>query len=49
MGHRMEIYLPEVYAQTVIDIVSEFRVEAKVVGRVEASEGKKLTVGGIEY
>ncbi|MGB3183277.1 MAG: AIR synthase-related protein [Cyclobacteriaceae bacterium] len=44
MGHRMEIYLPEEYAQKVIDISRSFGVEARVIGRVEASETKQLTV-----
>lgn len=44
MGHRMEIYLSEKYAQRVIDISTSFGVEAKVVGRVEASEVKQVTL-----
>jgi phosphoribosylformylglycinamidine cyclo-ligase len=44
MGHRMEIYLPEKFAQRVIDIAMSFGVEAKVVGRVEKSDSKKLTI-----
>ncbi|MGO2358213.1 AIR synthase related protein [Mesonia sp.] len=54
MGHRMEIYLPEAYAQQVIKISESFGVEAKIVGRVETIEkGKKLTInsdlGSFEY
>jgi len=54
MGHRMEIYLPEAYAQQVIKISESFGVEAQIVGRVEAIEkGKKLTInsdlGNFEY
>ncbi|MDT0293150.1 AIR synthase related protein [Mesonia ostreae] len=54
MGHRMEIYLPEAYAQQVIKIAESFGVEAKIVGRVEGMEnGKKLTItsdlGSFEY
>lgn len=44
MGHRMEIYLPEEYAQTVIDISKSFDVDAQIIGRVEASSRKKLTI-----
>ena len=44
MGHRMEVYLPEQYAQTVIDISQAFGVEAQIIGRVEASTKKKLTI-----
>lgn len=38
MGHRMELYLEEKHAQTVIDISRSFGVEAQVVGRVEEAE-----------
>ena len=44
MGHRMEIYLDENHAQTVIDVASEFGVEARIVGRVEASEHCELSI-----
>lgn len=44
MGHRMEIYLPEEYAQTVIDISKSFNIDAQIVGRVEDSEKKELTI-----
>jgi phosphoribosylformylglycinamidine cyclo-ligase len=44
MGHRMEIYLPEEYAQAIIDISKFFNVDAQIVGRVEAASGKKLTI-----
>jgi phosphoribosylformylglycinamidine cyclo-ligase len=44
MGHRMEIYLDEKYAQQVIDISKSFGVDAKVIGRVEAAGTKKVTL-----
>lgn len=44
MGHRMELYLDESNAQTVIDIASEFGVEAQIVGRVEESTKAQLTI-----
>ena len=44
MGHRMEIYLPQEHAQTIIDISKSFNVDAQIVGHVEASSGKKLTI-----
>jgi len=46
MGHRMEIYLAEESAARVIAIAGEFGVEAKIIGRCEASEGKRLTISG---
>ena len=44
MGHRMEVYLNEKHAQQVIDISTRFGVEAKVIGRVEASDKKQVTI-----
>ncbi len=53
MGHRMEIYLKEEYAQEVIEISQKYNIDAKIVGRVESFEGKKLTIksefGTFEY
>jgi phosphoribosylformylglycinamidine cyclo-ligase len=53
MGHRMELYLEEKKAEKVIQISKEFGVEAKVVGRVENADTKKLTIhsekGTFEY
>ena len=43
-GHRMEIYVPENVAQEIIAISESFGVEAQIVGRVEASDSKKLTI-----
>jgi phosphoribosylformylglycinamidine cyclo-ligase len=48
MGHRMEVYLNEKHAQQVIDISTQFGVEAKIVGRVERSEKKQVTIKGRE-
>ncbi|PKK35659.1 phosphoribosylformylglycinamidine cyclo-ligase [Siphonobacter sp. SORGH_AS_0500] len=44
MGHRLEVYLPEAQAQRVIEIAQSFGIEAQVIGRVEAFEGKRVTV-----
>jgi phosphoribosylformylglycinamidine cyclo-ligase len=44
MGHRMEIYLPEKQATRVIEISKSFGVEAQIVGRVEASTKKRVTI-----
>jgi len=44
MGHRMELYVPEVVANTLISISKSFGVDAQVVGRVEASTKKQLTI-----
>ena len=44
MGHRMELYLPEQYAQEVIAVANSFNVEAQVIGRVEEFESKRVTL-----
>jgi phosphoribosylformylglycinamidine cyclo-ligase len=44
MGHRMEVYIEEKYAQQVIDISKSFSVDAKVIGRVEPSDKKQVTI-----
>lgn len=44
MGHRMELYVPAEIAQSIIDISQSFNVDAKVIGRVEAFEGKQVTI-----
>jgi phosphoribosylformylglycinamidine cyclo-ligase len=43
-GHRMELYVPQELASDIIEISKSFGVEAQIVGRVEASENKKLTI-----
>ena len=40
----MELYVPQEIADSIIAISNSFSVEAKVIGRVEAHEGKKLTI-----
>jgi phosphoribosylformylglycinamidine cyclo-ligase len=44
MGHRMELYVNPEIADEVIAISKSFNVDAQIVGRVEASEEKKLTI-----
>ncbi|HQW69082.1 MAG TPA: AIR synthase-related protein [Flavobacterium sp.] len=43
-GHRMELYVPQAIANDIIAISQSFGVKAQIVGRVEASENKKLTI-----
>lgn len=43
-GHRMELYVPKNIAQDIIEISKSFNVDAQIVGRVEASDSKKLTI-----
>jgi phosphoribosylformylglycinamidine cyclo-ligase len=44
MGHRMEIYTDIKSAEEMIHIAKTFNLEAQIVGRVEASDTKKLTI-----
>jgi len=43
-GHRMELYVKPEVAKTIIEISKSFNVEAKIIGRVEASDQKALTI-----
>jgi phosphoribosylformylglycinamidine cyclo-ligase len=43
-GHRMEIYVPSEIANDIINISKSFNVNAQVIGKVKASESKKLTI-----
>ena len=53
MGHRLEVYLPQEYAQKVIDIANSFNIDAQIVGHCEEGKGKSLTLtspyGTFEY
>ncbi len=44
MGHRMEIYLAPENAQAIIDISKSFGIDAQIIGRVEAHDGKQVTI-----
>ena len=52
-GHRLELYVAKEVADSLIAIASKFNVEAQIIGRVEASSEKKLTIkseyGTFEY
>lgn len=44
MGTRLEIYTDEKAAESIIGIANEFGVDAQVIGRVEPSNKKELTI-----
>jgi phosphoribosylformylglycinamidine cyclo-ligase len=52
-GHRLELYLKPEIVEDVISISKSFNVDAKIIGRVEASDKKKLSIqsqyGTFEY
>ncbi|HNQ12905.1 MAG TPA: phosphoribosylformylglycinamidine cyclo-ligase [Bacteroidia bacterium] len=53
MGHRMEIYTDQATAASIIKIAESFNLEAKIIGRCQAHNGKKVTIqsehGHFEY
>lgn len=53
MGHRLEIYTDEINAAEMIEIARSMNIHAQIIGRVEGSEIKKLTIitdkGRFEY
>ena len=44
MGHRMEFYVPSEVADDIIRISREFNVDAQIIGRVEDSIKKQVTI-----
>lgn len=44
MGHRMELYVPEEIAEEIISISKSFNIDAQIVGKVEASKHKQVTI-----
>ncbi len=53
MGHRMELYVDQSIANSIIEISKSFGVDAKIIGKVEANDSKKLSIvsdhGTFEY
>jgi len=43
-GHRMELYVPQELANEIIRVSKSFNVDAQIVGRVESSSEKQLTI-----
>ena len=43
-GHRMELYVPQEIAEDLINISKSFGVDAQIVGRVEKSDTKELSI-----
>ena len=53
MGQRLEVYLPEQYANDVLAIAKSFNIDAQVIGHVEESVGTQVVIespyGRFEY
>ena len=43
-GHRLELCIDKSYANEIINISKSFSVDAKIIGKVEESASKKLTI-----
>jgi phosphoribosylformylglycinamidine cyclo-ligase len=48
MGCRMEIYTSDAAAASILDIASQWGVEARIIGRVEAAAQKEVVIGTAE-
>jgi len=44
MGHRLEVYLQPKFADSVLEIANKFGIEAKIIGKVEASKKGKVSI-----
>lgn len=44
MGHRLEVYLPEAHATSLIQIASDFGIHAQIIGRVEEHQGEEVVI-----
>lgn len=44
MGHRMELYIEPDRARKIMDISEQFGIDARIIGRVEASDRNELTI-----
>ena len=53
MGHRIEIYTDSNTANKIIEISNSYDIEAKIIGKVQSSKSKKLTInselGNFDY
>ena len=53
MGHRFEVYTDQKAANEMIKIAKGFNIDSQIIGHVETSEQKKLTIksefGEFEY
>ncbi len=47
MGHRMELYIDEKHASTIIDVSRSMGIEAKIIGHVMPDKCKKLSINTI--
>ena len=46
MGHRLEIFTEEKFAHSLISLAKTFKIEAQIIGKVEAANEKELVLSG---
>jgi phosphoribosylformylglycinamidine cyclo-ligase len=44
MGHRFEIYIPEKFADDVVKISLQFKIDAQIIGHCESAEAKSMVI-----
>ncbi|MCX6272107.1 MAG: AIR synthase-related protein [Bacteroidetes bacterium] len=44
MGHRLEFYLPERYAEEIVSISESYGIKARIIGQCQASTGRSLVI-----
>ena len=44
MGHRMELYVDQADAQSIIDIAAKYGIEARIIGFCKPATSRKLTI-----
>lgn len=44
MGHRMELYVPEKTASSIIEISNSYNIDAQIIGSVRSAPTKSLTI-----
>lgn len=44
MGHRMELYVPQEIAESIVAISKSFNIDAQIIGHVEAADHRQVTI-----
>ncbi len=44
MGHRLEVYIDPTHAEDVLKVAKKYKIEAKIIGKVEKSEKNKVSI-----
>lgn len=49
MGHRIQLFVEEALAPELIELAKSFSIDARIIGRTETWEGKKITLNTGSY